>query len=199
MDIIRCKYTIRYDRVQGDGISSHIAQWHNLPPIPEHDNNLTSGSPSMHNGSNECCASLGCVVCHRLADRFKTSSTRSASQLVDVGTQTSEASVDSTDQDPPSDRVERAKRCLDESVERVKRARIQAKRDQLRLNHQLCQERLDQVVLSLQQAEEALDDCPVRVLSARLQNVKRLHDKRQLFVLQVVEAEEAILDYEEDE
>lgn len=152
----------------------------------------------MIHGSNESCASLHCVVCHDLADCVQTTSTSDPATM-DIGTNTTEADLDAQETSPPSDRVARAKRALEDSERRVKKARVEAKRDQLRMNYVLLQERLDQCVLAVQQAEEAMDNCPVFMIKAKQQNMQRLQDKRQLILMELLEAEEAILDYQEDE
>lgn len=149
-------------------------------------------------GSNQSCASLHCVVCHDLADRIETTSTGLPS-TVDVGTSTDEADLDAQETNPPTDRVARAKRALEESERRVKKARVEAKRDQLRMKYVLWQERLDQCVLAIEQKQEDMEDCPVRLIKAKQQDLQRLQDSRQLILTKLVEAEEAILDYQEDE
>ena len=94
----------------------------------------------------------------------------------------------------PEDRVSRAKRHLDQSNERVKKARIQAKKDHLQAQFLQAKERLDQAVLAVLQTEDMHELTGDRGIS----DLSRLRDKRQLLLIRVVEAEEAILDYNED-
>ncbi|RPJ15320.1 MAG: hypothetical protein EHM22_00705 [Actinobacteria bacterium] len=109
---------------------------------------------------------------------------------------TSLATIEDTE---PKDRVARAKRHLEQSTERVKKTRIQARADQLRMEYLLSKERLDQCVLAIAQAEDVMDTGNKLKDEGRRANMKRMLDKRQLLLMKVVEAEEAILDVQDDE
>lgn len=151
------------------------------------------------NGSSQYNSPRDCDCSDRLADRLKTSCSCTTSQLVDVSTSRSEAELDQATPSvsPVEDHLTRGKRLLEQSTHRVKKARLQAKKDMLQLRFLEAKERLDQCQLTLIQAEESLDDCPLRLLNAKTQNVMRIKDKRQLFLMDVIKAEEAILDYSE--
>lgn len=100
---------------------------------------------------------------------------------------------------PAQDRVARGKRLLEQSNERVKRVRLEKKK--IILQHELikARDRLDSCVFALQNAEEKFETCPLTMHSRVDQNIKRLKDKRQVLLLDVIKAEEAILDFNEDE
>lgn len=95
-------------------------------------------------------------------------------------------------------RVGRAKRVLEQTTRRVKKARIQATADQLRAKLLDAQLRLDQCTLALMQAEETKDKVPMKARGVRLR-IKILQDKQALFLAAVLDAEEAVLDFTDDE
>lgn len=84
-------------------------------------------------------------------------------------------------------------------MKRVKKARIQAKKDRLQLEFLEAKKHLDQAVLALAEQEEFMDKCPLRLLAGKLQNLKRLKDKTEAALEKVCIAEEAILDYQDNE
>lgn len=84
-------------------------------------------------------------------------------------------------------------------MERVKKARIQAKKERLQSEFMKAKEHLDQAVLALAEQEEFMDKCPLRLLAGKQQNLKRLKDKTEAALEKVCIAEEAILDFQEDE
>jgi len=92
------------------------------------------------------------------------------------------------------DRLTRGKRLLDQSTERVKKARITAKRVTLQQQFLEAKERLDECQLMIIRVEEDMDNGPIMLLRARQDNLRRLKDKRQRFLMEVITAEEAILD-----
>lgn len=100
---------------------------------------------------------------------------------------------------PVEDRVARGKRLLEQSMERVKRVRREKKKITLQHEFLKAQDRLDSCVYALQNAEEKLASTSSTIHRGAQQNIKRLQDKRQLFLLDVIKAEEAILDFDEEE
>lgn len=97
----------------------------------------------------------------------------------------------------PMDRVSRGKRLLEQSLERVKRVRIEKTKITLQQEFLAARERLDTCVYMILKCEDQLQETPFK--KAQQQNLNRLQDKRQLFLMKVIEAEEALLDFTGDE
>jgi hypothetical protein len=154
----------------------------------------------MSHGSTHCDATSNCDVCDCTPARNQ-ASPASLSDTMGLCAIEPTTNLDSKRKASEAfeDRVARGQRLLQQSNERVKKARIQAKRDQLQAEFLASTLRLDQANLALAQAEEFMDTCPVRLIKGKQQNITRLQDKRQLFLMEALKAEEAILDYDKDE
>lgn len=96
-------------------------------------------------------------------------------------------------------RVSRAKRLLDESTERVNVARKKARRDFLKLQVLGCKQRLDEAVLRVLQFKENPPRHFINNPKEKLKKLQIFEDRRQICLLQLVEAEEEILDESDDE
>lgn len=111
----------------------------------------------------------------------------------------SSVSTPNTIKEEHHDRVSRATYHLEASKRRVKKARIHAQRDRLQFEFVTAKEQLDKCVLLIAQGEEIMDDAPLSIRLTRTDNLKKLHDQRQLLLMNVVETEARILDFVEDE
>lgn len=96
-------------------------------------------------------------------------------------------------------RVSRAKRLLDESTERVNVARKKARRDFLKLQVLGCKQRLDEAVLRVLQFQENPPQHFINNPREKLKKLQVFEDRRQICLLQLVEAEEEILDESDEE
>ena len=158
----------------------------------------------MSDGPNQCNASLLCSCCHGLSCALQTATIGDASrqQPVGVSAQPSETKLDEEAAGQPpavEDRVARAKRCLDQSIARVKKARIEVQSRTLQARFAEAQQQLDRANLQLMIAEETLEQAHPLNTDFRLANKKKMQERRQLALIHLVEAEEAILDNQEDE
>lgn len=93
----------------------------------------------------------------------------------------------------------REKRILEQATRNVKKARIEQKSNQLRCNLLHAKDQLEMAITALYRQEKYMENCPLHLIKQQTAFLENNKAKLQQRIADVINAENAIMDFTEDE